>query len=52
MGGGNVQHVDKTIISLLNQKPPALSQHQPGRSPHQQSTKESWGDYGTEVPQS
>ena len=27
MGGGNVQHLDKTIISLLNQSPPVLSQH-------------------------
>ena len=49
MGGGNVQHLDKAIISLLNQKPQALSQHQPGRSQHQQTTKESWGADGTEV---
>ena len=52
IGGGNVQHLDKAIISLLNQKPPTLSQHQPGRSQYQQTTKESWGAYGTEVPQS
>ena len=52
MGGGNVEHLDQAIISLLNQKPPALSQHQPGRSQHQQTTKKSWGACGTEVPQS
>ena len=52
VGGGNVQYLDKAKISLLNQKPLTLSQHQPGRSQHQQTTKESWGAYGTEVPQS
>ena len=52
MGGGNVQHLDKAIISLLNQKPKPLSQYQPGRRQYQQTTKESWGAYGTEVPQS
>ena len=49
MGGGNVQHLDKAIISLFK---PKISQHQPGRRQHQQTTKESWGAYGTEVPQS
>ena len=39
MGGGNMQHLDKVIISLLNQKPQALSQHQPERRQHQQTTK-------------
>ena len=52
MGGGNGQHLDKAIISLLNQKLQALSQHQPGRRKHQQTTKESWGANRTEVPQS
>ena len=33
-------------------EPPALSQHQPLMSQHQQTSKESWGAYGTEVPQS
>ena len=42
----NTEHHD------TKQKPPAISQHQPGRSQHQQITKESWGTYGTEVPQS
>ena len=51
-GWGDVQHLDKTIISLLNQSPPVLSQHQPGRSQHQWITRESWGAYGTEVPSS
>ena len=36
MGGGNVQ-----------QKPPTLSQQQPGRSQHQPTTKESWDAHGT-----
>ena len=39
MGGWNVQHLDQTIISLLNQKLPALSQHQPGGSHHYQTTE-------------
>ena len=33
-GWWNVQHLDKAIIFLLNQKPQALSQHQPGRRQH------------------
>ena len=38
IGGVNVQHLDKTIISLLNQKCPALSPHQPGGH-HYQTTE-------------
>ena len=41
MGGGNVQHLDKVIISLFNQNLPALSQHQPEGSHHYPTTKES-----------
>ena len=52
IGGGNVQHLDKVIMSLLNQKPQALSQYQPGRRQHQQTTKVHWGANGTGVPQS
>ena len=47
MGGENVQHLDKAIISLLKQKSQALSQHQPGRRQHQQTTRESLGAYET-----
>ena len=52
MGGGNVQHLDQTIISLLNQKLLALSQNQPGGVTIIRQLREGWGTYEITVPQS
>ena len=52
MGGGNVQHIDQIIISLLNQKLSVLSQHQLGGVTIIRQLSEGWGAYETEVPQS
>ena len=51
MGGGNVQHLDQTIISILNQKLPALSQHKLGGVTIIRQMREDYGAYETEVPQ-